>query len=112
MKNVIKKILNETYEKQFLNKICNKLSTGNNRESITYMVDLKRELESINFSAEIKNKIERIFNDWYRDIKENDSDRPSIGGLKGATSDSQGDISNFYLSHIQDVLCPIYMEMD
>jgi hypothetical protein len=112
MKSSVKKILKETYEKQFLSNICNKLSTGNNHESIEYMVNTIRELRNMELLPETKNRLEVIFKKWERDIKENDKDRPKVGALRGATADSQSDISNFYLSAIQDVLCPMFMEMD
>lgn len=118
MKNVIKKILKENYERQYLDKICNTLSTGNNHESIAFMENLFIELNKISLSSdpqksiEIHQKIKSIYEKWKRDIISNDKDKPKDGSMKGATADSQGDISNFYLSTIQDIVCPIYMEMD
>ena len=40
MKHIIKKVLNETYEYQQLNDICQKLSTGSNQKSPEFMKEI------------------------------------------------------------------------
>lgn len=112
MKNSIKKILKETYEKQYFSKLCNTLSTGDNRNSIIFMEKTIQDLRNLNLPPEKMQEIETIYNKWKRDIGDINKDRPTKGGLRGATSDSEGDISNFYLSAIQDRVCPLFMDMD
>ena len=118
MKNTIKKILKESYEHQYLDKICNTLTTGTNHESIMFMENMFLELSKMSLSSnpqksiEVHQKIKTIYEKWKRDIMSNDKDKPKSGSMKGATADAQGDISNFYLTAIQDIICPVFMEMD
>lgn len=112
MKNSIKKILKENYEKQVLKDLCNTLTTGDNHNSISFMEDKIKDLLNLNLPEDKLEKIRTIYFKWKRDISDNDEDKPRNGSLKGATADSQSDISNFYLSALQDVVCPIFMEMD
>lgn len=112
MKNSIKKILKESYEKQVLKDICNTLTTGDNYSSIPFIENKVQELLSLNLPADKLESIKNIYFNWKRDMNEMNKDKPKHGGLKGATAESQGDISNFYLSQLQDEVCPIFMEMD
>lgn len=112
MKNSIKKILKESYEKQVLKDICNTLTTGDNNVSIPFIENKVQELLNLNLPEDKLERIRTIYFKWKRDISDNDEDKPRKGPLKGATADSQSDISNFYLSALQDVVCPIFMEMD
>lgn len=112
MKYIIKKLLKESYEKQLLKDICNTLTTGDNNISIPFMENKVQELLNLNLPEDKLEKIRNIYFKWKRDINDMNKDKPKNGGLKGATAESQGDVSNFYLSALQDIVCPIFMEMD
>lgn len=113
MKKTIKKILKETYEKNLLSDICNRISTGNNKQSRIFMKELFEDIMKTNLDDSVKNEIIDIFNKWKSDMFYSvDNGRYQEDSLNGSTGDSESDISNGYLSEIQSKVCQIYMDMD
>lgn len=113
MRKRIRKILKETYEKNLLSDICNRISTGNNKESPIFMKKLFIDIMNTNLSDDIKNDIKKIFNDWETDMFYSvNNGRSHKNSLYDSTGDSESDISDMYLSRIQSKVCQIFMEMD
>ena len=113
MKKIVKKILKETYEKNLLSDVCNRISTGSNGESVNFMETLISDIMKTNLSDNVKNKTQEIFKKWKSDMHYSvDNGRYHKDSLYGSTGDSESDISDMYLSEIQSLVCQIYMDMD
>lgn len=106
MKNIIKKVLKETYEQQQLNDICNQLSTGSNKISEEYMNNLESFINSSDLPPYIKNNTKKVFDAWRKDVYYGVK-KDSFGRMTG---DSESDESDTYLSQIQTIICGNYME--
>lgn len=109
----IRKILKETYEKNLLSDICNRISTGNNKESPIFMKRLLDDIMKTNLDDEVKNDVKKIFDKWKTDMFYSvHNGRYHKDSLYGSTGDSESDISDMYLSEIQSKVCEIFMDMD
>ena len=110
MKERIKQILKETYDQQQLRSICTKISTGSNSSTREFMNELRSELNQMTLTPKIKNQLNNVFNHFNRDTNQVEDGVPTVGGLKGATGDSQSDEGDMYLTQIQDIICSGYLE--
>lgn len=110
MKDTIRQILKETYDQQQLQSICTKISTGSNSTTRGFMNELRSELNQMILTPNIKNQLNNVFNHFDRDINQVEGGVPTVGGLKGATGDSQSDEGDMYLTQIQDIICSGYLE--
>lgn len=113
MRKLVNKILKETYEKDLLSNICNRISTGSNKQSPEFMKVLVSDLMKTNLSDDIKYKIQEIFKKWKNDMYTSvNKGRNHKDSLYGSTGDSESDVADMYLSEIQSLVCQIYMDMD
>lgn len=113
MRKHIRKILKETYEKNLLSDICNRISTGDNKQSPIFMEKLFADIMKTNLDEEVKNDVKKIFDDWKSDMFYSvRNGRYHKDSLYGSTGDSESDICDMYLSHIQSKVCQIFMDMD
>lgn len=113
MRKRIRKILKETYEKNLLSDICNRISTGDNKESPIFMKKLFVDIMKTNLDDKVKNEIKKIFDKWKTDMYYSvNNGRYHKDSLYGSTGDSESDISDMYLSEIQSKVCEIFMDMD
>lgn len=106
MKYIVKKILKETYEQQVLINICNRMTTGSNKNSEKYMYDLKNFIFNSDLPDYVKEKSKKIFDSW-----EDDMDKGVRNNFFGSmTGDSESDESNTYFVQLQSLICSNYME--
>lgn len=113
MRKRIRKILKEIYEKNLLSDICNRISTGDNKESPIFMKKLFVDIMKTNLDDKVKNEIKKIFDKWKTDMYYSvNNGRYHKDSLYGSTGDSESDISDMYLSEIQSKVCEIFMDMD
>lgn len=113
MRKLVNRILKETYEKNLLSDVCNRISTGSNKQSPDFIKTLVEDLMKTNLSDDIKHKVQLIFNKWKNDMHYSvDNGRYHKDSLYGSTGDSESDIADMYLSEIQSLVCQIYMDMD
>ena len=113
MRKLVNRILKETYEKNLLSDVCNRLSTGDNKQSPMFMKTLVDDLMKTELSDNIKNKIQQIYKKWKSDMFYSvDNGRYHKDSLYGSTGDSESDIADMYLTEIQSLVCQIYMDMD
>jgi hypothetical protein len=113
MRKLIKKILKENYEKNLLSNICNRISTGSNKQSPYFIKTLVADIMKTDLSDDVKNKVQEVFKKWKSDMYYSvDNGRYHKDSLYGSTGDSESDIGNTYLSEIQSIVCEIYMDMD
>ena len=113
MRKLVNRILKETYEKNLLSDVCNRLSTGSNGESVKFMETLVSDIMKTELSDNIKNKIQQIYKKWKSDMFYSvDNGRYHKDSLYGSTGDSESDIADMYLTEIQSLVCQIYMDMD
>jgi hypothetical protein len=113
MRKLIRKILKESYEKNLLSDICNRLSTGSNKQSPDFMKTLVADIMKTDLTDNVKNKVQVIFKKWKSDMYYSvDNGRYHKDSLYGSTGDSESDIADMYLSEIQSLVCQIYMDMD
>lgn len=111
MKHIIKKILKETYDQQNLSYICQTLTSGSNGESSVFMKNLIKDIMSTDLPENIKRGVFRVYKRWKSDMftsVNNGRDIPD--SLQGSTGDSESDISDMYLTQIQDIICSNYLE--
>ena len=111
MEHIIKRILKETYEEQYLTNICQTLSTGSNKISPKFMKNLVSEILKSSLPPNIKKSIFDINKKWESDMftsVNNGRDLPD--SPVGSTGDSESDISDMYFTQIQDVICSNYLE--
>lgn len=113
MRKLVNRILKETYEKNLLSDVCNRLSTGSNGESVKFMETLVSDIMKTELSDNIKNKVQQIYKKWKSDMFYSvDNGRYHKDSLYGSTGDSESDIADMYLTEIQSLVCQIYMDMD
>tara|TARA_R110000868_G_scaffold404642_1_gene683017 strand:+ start:484 stop:828 length:345 start_codon:yes stop_codon:yes gene_type:complete len=111
MKHILKKILKETYNQQILNNICNQLSTGSNKKSPEFMNQLFDFINNSDLPQNIKEKSLIVFKKWKNDMFTSVQNGRNIpDSLQGSTGDSESDISDMYLTQIQDIICSGFME--
>jgi hypothetical protein len=111
MKHVIKKVLKETYEQQQLSDICKQLTTGSNKKSPEFMKKLFDYINNSDLPENVKDKSLGVFKKWKSDMfisVQNGRNIPD--SLQGSTGDSESDISDMYLTQIQDIICSGFME--
>jgi hypothetical protein len=111
MKRIVKKVLKETYEQQFLDNICQTLSTGSNPVSPKFMNYMINQILKSDLPPNIKKDVMGVYNKWKSDMftsVNNGKDEPY--SPLGSTGDSESDISDMYLTQIQDIICSNYLE--
>lgn len=94
---IIKKILKEQIVRDE-HKICGILTCNK-------LNDVLVKINYLKLDDSQKIKLNRIIKNYKRDVKNNLKNVPKIGGLKGATGDSEKDFCDEYLSQIQSLIC-------
>lgn len=113
MKKSIRKILKETYDKQLLSSICNRISTGSNNQSPKYIESLISDIMKTDLDDSVKKKVLNVYDRWKKDMDISvDNERYNNVSLNGSTGDSESDIGDMHLSEIQSLVCQIFMDMD